>query len=525
MKIKFITLLLATCLLFSCNGQEPENNFYKIERLEKAENENNITAIQDIFDVDALFYTTELMPVFGRIGIVSIYEFIFSRNDIENVDYVVDSTNIIGQLYFEYGNLTTKKVGKDSVSHPFKAVFEEQNDEYKILEISFGEEDKLIKELPEMLKPTGIYNVGQRNFFYDKTQSGNERLLSFQIWYPSNHDSTEKQSFRTEQVISSLSNFLGLPTFVISYFSKIESNTISNAQAVPDEKYPVLIYNHGYGGFTQAYQTVFEELVSHGYIVVSIGHEDESALLIKENGRVIANNPDNEVYSKRAPELNGAEIGRLQSIILNSNNLADNNDAYREMLRLTPLHNESTLLWASDVKSVIEKMKIINVEDDNLHEIFDLNKVGIFGHSLGGATAGQMCFGKTEIKAGINLDGFQFGDLYENDLEVPFMFVSSNQEGSRYLRSLTFIEDSKQDCYQVTLKGFSHDNFTDLKFINEGDKEAMELQRELVKGFFDKYLKGLSVDLKEIGNKYNRLSISYLKLKEHSDYKKIDKEP
>jgi dienelactone hydrolase len=364
-----------------------------------------------------------------------------------------------------------------------------------------------------MLKPTGVYNVGQRNFFYDKLQSGNDRLLSFQIWYPT-MDSAEKQSFRTEQVSSSISDFFGLPVFITSYFSKIESNSSSNARAVPNEKFPVLIYNHGYGGFTQSYQTVFEELVSHGYIVVSIGHEDESALLIKENGEVIANNPGNEFYSKRAPELNGAEIGRWQSIILNSNNLDENNEAYKEMLRLTPLHNESTVLWASDVKAVIEKMKIINVKDDNLHEAFALDKIGIFGHSLGGATAGQMCFGITEIKAGINLDGFQFGDLYENELAVPFMFVSSNQEGSRYLRSLTFIEDSKQDSYQVTIKGFSHDNFTDLKFIIEGDKDAMELQRALVKGFFDKYLKGLSVDLKEIEDKYNRILISHLKLKE-----------
>jgi len=498
------------------------NDFYKISRLETAENENNIAAIKELFDDNALLYTTELMPVFGREGIASIYEFMFSRNDIENVEYLVDSTAVIGQQYFEYGNLTTKKIGKERVSHPFKAVFEEQNNHFIIMEIAFGEEDKLITELPEMLKPTGVYNIGQRNFYYDKSQSGNERLLSFQIWYPANDDSTEKQPFRTEQVISILSDFLGLPAFLTSHFSEIESNTISNAPAVSNKKFPVLLYNHGYGGFTQSYQTVFEELVSHGYIVVSIGHEDESALLIKEEGQVIANNTGNVVYSSRAPELSGAEIGRWQSVILNSNKTAENDEAYKEMLRLSPLHNESTVLWASDVKAVIEKLKTINVEDTNLYGTFDLDKIGIFGHSLGGAAAGQMCFGKTEIKAGLNLDGFQFGDLYENELEVPFMFVSSNQENNRYLRSLTFIEDSKRDCYQVTIKGFSHNNFTDLKFIMEGDKEAMELQRKLVKGFFDKYVKGLSVDLKAIENEYDRISISHFKLRESTDIKEVE---
>ena len=109
------------------------------------------------------------------------------------------------------------------------------------------------------------------------------------------------------------------------------------------------------------------------------------------------------------------------------------------MLRLTPLHNESTVLWVLDTKAALERIRVINIEDENLHDMFDFDKIGIFGHSLGGAAAGQMCYGITGIKAGINLDGFQFGDLYGNELEVPFMFVSSNQEGNSYLRALTFI--------------------------------------------------------------------------------------
>ncbi len=508
MKAKLITLLLVVSLLFSCSGQETKNDCYKIKRLEKAENAKSIKVVEDIFDVNAILYTTELMPVKGKSGIVSIYEFVFSRNDVKNVEYKVDSINRIGKLYYEYGKLTTRKVDQNSIYQPFKAVFEKQNNDFKILEISFGEAEELKKELPKMLKPTGVYKVGQQTFFYNKSQSSNGRLLSFQIWYPTNSVSNEKQPFRTEQVISSVSAFLGFPTFVTSYFSEIESNTISNAPTIPNKSFPVLIYNHGYGGFTQVYQTVFEELASHGYIVVSIGHENESALLIKENGDVISNSPDNEFYSQRAPELNGTEIGRWQSIILNSNETEENKRAYKEMLKLTPLHNESTRLWESDTKSTIKKLEHINDSDENIRGIFDLDRIGIFGHSLGGATSGQMSFGKTSIKAGINLDGFQFGDLYQNRLEVPFMFVSSNQEDERFLRALSFVENAKRDCYQVAIKGFAHDNFTDLKYIIEGDKTAMELQRTLIKRFFDKYLKDKKIDIKELETEYEQLSIS-----------------
>ena len=91
------------------------------------------------------------------------------------------------------------------------------------------------------------------------------------------------------------------------------------------------------------------------------------------------------------------------------------------------------------------------------------------------------------------------------------MFVSSNRAEDRYLRAGTFMERAAEDCYQVALKGFSHDNFTDLKYIIEGDKNAMELQRALIKGFYDKYLKEKPIDLKDLENKYNQLKITFVK--------------
>ena len=499
--------------IVSCNSSSKEKSGnHLINRLEKAENSRDIDNIRTIFNDNAVLYTTELMPITGK-DIVSVYEFVFSKNDIENVEYKVDSTSENNQLYYEYGKLKTKKVKQEPTIQNFMAVFVKQNDNHKIVEISFGEENKLKKDLPKMLKPTGNHKIGQRTFFYDKSQSGNGRLLSFQIWYPTDTESNEKLPFRSEQVVSSASAFMGIPSFVTSYFSDIESNTILNAPSISNKKFPILIYNHGYGGFTQVYQTVFEDLVSHGYIIVSIGHENESALLIKQNGDVISNTPDNEFYKKRIPEINSNEIGEWQSVILNSNDNTKNEEAYRKMLQLTPLNNESTSLWASDTRATLKKIKTINNDDEIITGIFDFERIGIFGHSLGGATAGQMCFGNTEIKAGINLDGFQFGDLFEHKLETPFMFVSSNQEGDRYLRAFTFINNSKKDCYQVAIEGFSHDNFTDLKYISEGDTNAMELQRALVKSFFDKYLKQIPFNLQELENQYNRITSTYTNLK------------
>ncbi len=100
--------------------------------------------------------------------------------------------------------------------------------------------------------------------------------------------------------------------------------------------------------------------------MVSIAHENESALFITKNGKVISNSPDNNFYKIRADELNGSEIGELQSIVLRSNDIIENREAYKELIKLSPLHNKSTQLWANDTKLVIEKLKELNITDVHL---------------------------------------------------------------------------------------------------------------------------------------------------------------
>ena len=507
LRIRLASLGCITCILLACHTQDVSKVSFEIVRLEKAENAGSLADIENIFDDQAILYTTDLMPVTGKEAILSIYKFIFDRNDVQNIKYLVDSSNSMGHRIYESGQVVTQRINEQPTTQPFKALFSKQNSDFKIMEIAFGEESNLKTELPQMLKPTGGYNIGLQNFFYPRSESGNGRLLSFQIWYPTQSDLGTPLPFRSEQVITHASAFLGLPDFAISFLTEIPSHSRLRPPPVRLAKFPVLLYNHGYGGYTQVYQSVFEDLVSHGYIVVSIAHEDESALMIKANGEVIPNTPQNSFFAQRAPELNGEKIGRWQAVILNSDHIQENRQGYEHMLEMTPLHNESTRLWASDTRMTLKKIKLINnKQGEILNDIFDLDRIGIFGHSLGGATAGQMCYGENEIKAGINLDGFQFGDLFNHRLEVPFMFVSSNPEEDRYLRPIVFMKEAKQACYHAVIKGFAHDYFTDLHYMIEGDHQAIELQRALVRSFFDKHLKQVPVDLDALQDRYPSIS-------------------
>jgi dienelactone hydrolase len=506
--IIILTLSISMMLNVSCQNQNKQDyEKYLVTTLETAENLKDLELIKSIYGENAILYTPELMPISGIQGITSLYEFIFSRGNVETVRYIVDS------IYNEQNNITeqgisiTKKQGQSADTSDFKIVFQEINNGYKISEIYFGKQEKIKRKLPKFIEPTGKYQVGQKTYFYDKVNSGNNRLLSFQIWYPAQIESDIKAVYQSEEVVAASAKFLGFPLFMINYFSLMKSNSSLNVPVFPNKEFPVLLYNHGYGGFTSVYQTIFEDLASHGYIVVSIGHENESALLIVEDSIVISNNPQNEFYTSRAPELRGSEIGQWQNVILNSDNVKENREAYQKIIELTPLHNESIRLWKSDTKVAYAKLLELNKTDKNLNGAFDFEKVGAFGHSVGGAVAGELAYSCNATKAAINLDGFQFGDLINNNLKIPFMFVSSNRSENRYLRALTFMDKSEADCYQVAIKGFSHDNFTDLKYLLEGDSKMIQLQRELILNFFNKYLKNKEIDLKEIEKKYSDIRL------------------
>ena len=55
----------------------------------------------------------------------------------------------------------------------------------------------------------------------------------------------------------------------------------------------------------------------------------------------------------------------------------------------------------------------------------NLQSVGVFGHSFGGAAAAEICHLDDRFKAGIDLDGDPYGDVIKTGLNQPFMFILS----------------------------------------------------------------------------------------------------
>ena len=268
--------------------------------------------------------------------------------------------------------------------------------------------------------------------------------------------------------------------------------------AETESEYPVLVFSHGFGDLPELNAIKAEELASQGYVVVGINHTYDSALNILEDGQIV-------------PSLATSIETESESEIF-------------ELL------NEAIDIRAQDAQFVLDELTAIDAGEDPTNLLsgkLDLEQTGIFGYSLGGATAAKVLAEDERFKAGINLDGGLFGDVANVNPTQPFMFQNneafgtgeSADAGLNQLNQLqqVFVERLENDAYEITIAGTEHNNFNDIAFLSpflvnsgielgeladtfapNGDGEieptnpllANEIINSYSTAFFDRYLNG-----------------------------------
>ena len=149
------------------------------------------------------------------------------------------------------------------------------------------------------------------------------------------------------------------------------------------------------GNLPTQYTTLLEDLASHGYIIFAITPTYSANVVVFPDGRV-------------------AEA-------TSAGNPSDASDTQAAGDRLVTV-------WAQDVVFVMNQLDRLNATPDVMwNQRLDLTRQGVFGHSLGGATAAQVCQMDTRCKAGIDLDGALFGPVVQTSLEKPFLVMQSDQ--------------------------------------------------------------------------------------------------
>jgi predicted dienelactone hydrolase len=363
--------------------------------------------------------------------------------------------------------------------------------------------------LPE---PSGPYAVGTRYYLWTDTRQPDEytsapddfRQVSVQIWYPAepsrNDETIPYMSRAAARAFSSYQNF---PPFLFEQLALVRTHAYLGAEvARKGAPFPVVTYSES--GVMSAHMTLFEELASHGYVVVCIGHPHWLPFVYGSNGEPIPLDEKNELYQAYWTEANSTRVLDAKAQVTEAKTTAAQERAFVRLNDLLPFAVPDLRRWADDIGFVLDQLDTLNQESGPLLGALDLQRVGVMGFSKGGAAAGQFCLTDPRCSAGINLTGFMYGDILELDLQVPFLFIDEEELWCPdcYPNDL-FFRRAGSHAYQMKIRGARHSSFGDYPLFvwliqPAGDKPAIDVQRMILiqnaysMAFFDKHLKGMT---------------------------------
>jgi hypothetical protein len=163
---------------------------------------------------------------------------------------------------------------------------------------------------------------------------------------------------------------------------------------------------------------------------------------------------------------------------------------------------------------VLDEIEGLNDSDPLLGGRFDLERVGAFGHAFGGATAAEVVLNDRRFIAGLDMDGALSGDVVEQGVRKPFMFLLSADHDVASENGEAVFENSSA-AFSVQIAGTMQETFaTDLPLsmvlfpdvittdmVGEILPErAFEVISAYTLAFFDEYVKGRDVILPDGDN-------------------------
>jgi hypothetical protein len=265
--------------------------------------------------------------------------------------------------------------------------------------------------------------------------------------------------------------------------------------------YPAVLFSPGYSFDREMGTTLVEDLASHGYVVVTMSHTYEAWEVEFPGGRVERgrHDPDNDLT--RDPY----DAVRIR--------LADTRFVLDQLAALGAGHNPDA-----------ERRPL----PAGLRHCLDLARIGVFGHSLGGALAAHSIALDNRVTAAINLDGSMFPydlsplppttpeqldqalvRLAERIGNRPFMIMGDSGWGPDQFGNLTSVVWHHLRGWRrfVSLVGSTHGSYTDHEpFLNQVAEagviesaapwvgtiplgRAVAAERAYIRAFFDLWLR------------------------------------
>ncbi len=335
----------------------------------------------------------------------------------------------------------------------------------------------------------------------------------FQVraWYPAQEESENKLLSSDPYTIQAFAEIFGIPSFLLGDPVKSRSGL---KVKIPTGKFPVILFNHGLLSYERQNTFQFEQLASHGYIVLSVSTPGESAVIVRENGEVVFMNKEGMAYT--AYRKQGDNLEKIAPGLKRKVDHAKESALFPEYAkRMAILARDPTF---SDMLPIFDKVYRINtVLLNRLPEInngkikseisghMDLDHIGAFGHSFGSIISGMLAMQDHRVRAAMGFDAPQLNVW--SDHYVPFPVPVCYAYADEFTisdQTLTFsginhpLLAAKGSCEALFRKS-AHYNFSDLNQISflryspmlgDVDNTLMAENLEtLILAFFNTHLK------------------------------------
>ena len=298
------------------------------------------------------------------------------------------------------------------------------------------------------------------------------RQLMVQVWYPAQaNPSGQRAAYMADAdtVTGAFARLHDKPAFLFGHLKYVTTNARSSVAVAADQpRYPVLLFLEGATGFRQMNTFQVENLVSHGYIVVAIDQPGAAAAVVFPDGRHAL----------------GLTVPQFQAMVGPSYMPVGANSARTGL----PLPNGSTLhdnsiipYLAQDVSFTLDQLAALNLADPNgvLAGKLDLQRVGVFGASLGGIVTGEACRLDARLRACLVMDAPMSIDVVKAGLKQPSMWITRDAASMRLERQraggwpdaeIEAHQNSMRATYEglsgagyfLRVPGMFHSNFTDI---------------------------------------------------------------
>lgn len=250
---------------------------------------------------------------------------------------------------------------------------------------------------------------------------------------------------------------------------------------VKGPRYPLLIFSPGAFSYRDTNLSTFQNLASNGYVVCSIDHTHHAFITRDAGGGVT---PIDLNYLRDAWKVANGQYDARKT-----------NDIIHGWLRLR----------VGDMKLVLDEVlrRGRGGSSGDLYAIIDPEKIGVFGHSLGGATAAEMGRERCDVDAVMVLDGPMYGEEFGFEIgasgyPIPLLNLYSESHydalraGGRYVNDSA--STSAPEAWNVVIRDSGHLNFTDLPLLSP---------------FLARHLGTGSVDSRYCIETMNRLALDY----------------